>query len=374
MNAQPHQPVLIDGSRLIIEALVQAGAEVYTGYPITPANWLYALASQRFPIFLPAPDEISAIQWAAGFAATGKLPVTGTSFPGFALMLESLNMMYMMELPLVLILAQRMGPSTGSATTGAQGDLMLLRGAISGGYHLPVLCPSNLFDCWELAAESAKIALRLRTPVILLTSKEMIMTRQSIDLSELQPLEPVTPPPVVSENGYLPYRAEPLEAPPFLPVGNPHHQVRLNASTHDATGLIRKATPEALANTRRLTQKIEHHLQSDFLFYEYHAAPGAKKLLVSYGISAEATREAVTKLREQNHPISLLILKTLLPISPEILNVIEKYEHLFIVEENYSGLLSELLFGNSRRNEVHRITKIGAMITPLEIEREVMKW
>ena len=70
-----------------------------------------------------------------------------TSFPGFALMLESLNMVAMMELPLVLILVQRLGPSTGSATTGAQGDLLLLRGAISGGYPLPVLCPSTVPSC-----------------------------------------------------------------------------------------------------------------------------------------------------------------------------------------------------------------------------------
>ncbi len=97
--------VLIDGSRLIIEALARGGADVYVGYPITPSNWLYAYARQRFPVFLPAPDEISALQWAAGFAATGKFPVTATSFPGFALMLETVNMAYMMELPLLIILA-----------------------------------------------------------------------------------------------------------------------------------------------------------------------------------------------------------------------------------------------------------------------------
>ncbi len=84
--------VLIDGSRLITEAMVRAGVEVFIGYPITPANLLYFYSSQRFPIALAATDEITTLQWMAGFSATGKLPVTATSFPGFALMVESINM------------------------------------------------------------------------------------------------------------------------------------------------------------------------------------------------------------------------------------------------------------------------------------------
>ena len=99
--------VLIDGSCIIIESLVQSGAEVFIGYPITPANMLYSYARRRFPSFLPAPDEITALQWAAGVSAAGKLAVTATSFPGFALMIETINMAYMMELPLVIVFVQR---------------------------------------------------------------------------------------------------------------------------------------------------------------------------------------------------------------------------------------------------------------------------
>lgn len=93
---------LIDGSRLITEALVRAGAEVFIGYPITPANNLYLFSGKRFKTFFAAPDEITTLQWMSGFSAAGKLSVTATSFPGFALMLESINMAYMMELPMVI--------------------------------------------------------------------------------------------------------------------------------------------------------------------------------------------------------------------------------------------------------------------------------
>jgi 2-oxoglutarate ferredoxin oxidoreductase subunit alpha len=83
---------LVDGSRLIVEACAQAGADAYVGYPITPASLIYTYASQRFPTLLSAPDEITAVQWMAGLSATGRLPVTATSFPGFALMVEGLKM------------------------------------------------------------------------------------------------------------------------------------------------------------------------------------------------------------------------------------------------------------------------------------------
>ena len=129
---------------------MRAGADVYVGYPITPANLVYTYASRRFPAVLPAPDEITALQWMAGLSAAGHLPVTATAFPGLALMVESVNMAYMMELPLLVILVQRMGPSTGTATGGAQGELLFLRGLISGGYSLPVLCIADTEDCWRL--------------------------------------------------------------------------------------------------------------------------------------------------------------------------------------------------------------------------------
>ncbi|MDW7992897.1 MAG: hypothetical protein RMK65_12440, partial [Anaerolineae bacterium] len=115
MNPATSHPVLTDGSRLIAEACVRAGADAYVGYPITPASLIFFYASRRFPIALAAPDEITALQWMAGLAAAGHLPVSATSFPGFALMVESFNMAYMMELPMLVVLAQRLGPATGTA-------------------------------------------------------------------------------------------------------------------------------------------------------------------------------------------------------------------------------------------------------------------
>ena len=370
MRPEENNVVFIDGSRLIIEALATAGARVFIGYPITPANRLYAYANERFPVFLAAPDEISALQWAAGFSATGTFPVTATSFPGFALMLETLNMAFMMELPMVIVLAQRMGPSTGSATTGAQGDLLLLRGAISGGYTLPVFCPADFDDCWTLAAQSVDTALRLRTPVVLLTSKEMVMTNRSFDSTHLAPVHAMAYDAYEGNGHFAPYAAAEAEAPPFLPVGQRRHQVRLNASTHGDSGLIRKATPEALANTRRLQEKIERRV-AEFGLYDYDTVPGADTLVVTYGITAGAAREAVERLHADGVAVALLVVKTLLPTPPALFHIFDQYSRLVFVEENLHGAFRSLCFGKEGGGRVRAVNKIGHMITPSEIIEEV---
>ncbi|MCK4614070.1 MAG: hypothetical protein KAU14_04635 [Thermoplasmata archaeon] len=370
MPGRKDELVLIDGSRIIIEASVRAGAEIFVGYPITPANWLYLYATQRFPIILAAPDEITTLQWMAGLSAAGKTPVTATSFPGFALMKESINMAFMMELPMVIILAQRLGPSTGSATCGAQGDLLLLRGLISGGHPVPTLCISDLDDCWNLSASAVSIACKLRTPVVLLTSKEMVMTLRSFDLSDLSPIDPIQHRFYSGEAAYLPYADDQNRVPAFLPVGNDRHRVRLTSSTHDTRGLLQHSTDEAMANTRRLQEKIVGNLP-DFTYYELDEMEGSDTLIFSYGISSAAAREAVRLLREKGIAVSLLIGKTLLPAPPEYFTILDKYERVIIAEENLSAQYCEILFGGRKPAGISTVGSIGKMITPRALVEEV---
>jgi 2-oxoglutarate ferredoxin oxidoreductase subunit alpha len=369
MEADRAHRVLLDGSRLIVEACVQAGADVYVGYPITPANLIFSYASQRFPVALPAPDEITALQWMAGLSAAGFLPVTATSFPGFALMVESINMAYMMELPMLIILVQRLGPSTGTATVGAQGDVLLLDGLISGGYPLPVFCPADLEDCWRLPPIALRTAVDLRTPVVLLSSKEMVMTQHSFDLRRLSPIEPIRR---SFYRGSAPYRAyDPGDGlvPPFLPVGNERHPVRLNASTHDRSGILRSAGEEAIANTRRLGEKIEALTPA---LYELDEQEGARALIVSYDITSGAAREAAAILRAQGVPASLLLIRTLLPIPAIYYEVLARYPRVVIAEENAQGQLARLLFGWRTPDNVRRVGAVGRMVRPEEIVREVL--
>jgi len=362
--------VLIDASKIITEALVQSGADVFIAYPITPSNKFYTYGKERFPQFLAGPDEISVLQWMSGYAAAGKLPVTATAFPGLALMTETLNMAYMMELPMVLVITQRLGPSTGSATTGAQGDLKFLDGVISGGFPMPIFSPSDFNDAWTLSHEAVKTAVKFRTPVILLTSKEMVMTQKSFDINTLEKLTKIGRAPKPFDPPYLPYKSGKDMVPTFYPLGNDEHEVRFNSSTHDNEGLIRKGNPESMANTMRLRDKLEKRID-EYTFYDLDAEDGAKDLIISWGISADAARDAVTNMRKKGQKVSLLVVKTILPISPKIYEIIEGYDSLIFAEENMSGQYKEMLFGKRKDLKIKTATKFGGMLAPSEIEEVV---
>ncbi len=362
----------IDGSRLITESCVRAGADVFVGYPITPANLLYLYASKRYPTMLAAPDEITTLQWMTGFAAAGRIPVTATSFPGYALMVESINMAYMMELPMVIILVQRLGPATGTATCGAQGDLSVVNGTLSGGYTLPTLCISSIDDCWNIPAKAVEMAVKLRTPVVLLTSKEMVMTLLSYDWSNLSEIKPVELRTYKSKETYKPYNTDDSLVPEFLSVSQNEHQVRITASTHDKKGILQNTSPEAIENTKRLQLKIGKYI-NDFTFYELDEQEGAEKLIISYDITAQASREAVQQLRKQGVKVSFLSAKTLMPVPSIYLSLADKYKRVVIAEENLTGQFRQLLYGVAGRKGVTGVNGIAKMICPTEIIEEVLK-
>jgi 2-oxoglutarate ferredoxin oxidoreductase subunit alpha len=402
---------LLDGSRLIAESFARAGADAYIGYPITPASLIYAYASRRFPTILPAPDEITALQWMAGLSATGKLPVSATSFPGLALMVESINMAAMMELPMVIVLVQRLGPSTGTATAGAQDDLRFLHGILSGGYPIPVFCIADIDDCWSLPPVALQTAVDLRSPVVLLTSKEMVMTQRSLDLNRLGDVEAIERRFYAGEETYRPYAAGDAEAPPFLPIGDQRHQVRITASTHDEDGILRHSTDGALNNTRRLPAKVKAGAPP---LYYLEEAEEAEALIVTYGITSGAAREAVRMLTQKGVPVSLLVARTLIPVPDAYYKILDRYREggratrpagrtsrtsagqdkegepkgsvvrarsteaqspvpVIFAEENLQGQFASMLFGERLPEGVRVVGDIGHMIRPEEIVREVCR-
>ncbi len=360
---------LVDGSRIIIEAMARAGADTFIGYPITPANSLYLYGTQRMPLMLPAPDEITTLQWMTGLSLAGHLPITATSFPGFALMIESINMAYMMELPMVIILVQRLGPATGTATCGAQGDFTHLRGMISGGHPTPVFSISTLEDCWNLSAKAVETAIKLRTPVVLLTSKEEAMTQKSFDLSVLPEIKPVERKEYNSEEPYKPYKPVDM-VPEFLSINQSKHQVRVTASTHNQAGILMNADTESMANTRRLEEKMYAKLP-EYTVYNYQDVPGAKNLVVSFGVTAAAALDAVNELNANGIKTSFLNPKTLFPTPPVYLEIMNKYEKVVVAEENINNQFSDMMYGMNKPKGHRFVGGLGKMITPQQIMKEV---
>ena len=136
---------LCSGNKMTARGALAAGCSFFAGYPITPSSEIYAEMMRQLPsrggVAIGTPDEISALSYAVGASLSGARAMTATSGPGWCLMIETVQYAIMTETPLVIVVVQRLGPATGGATQGGQGDVLLVEHATSGGYPIPVLAP-----------------------------------------------------------------------------------------------------------------------------------------------------------------------------------------------------------------------------------------
>ena len=160
----------IDGNEAIARAALRAGCDFFAGYPITPATSILLHMTRELPkvggVAIQAEDEIASIGMCIGAAMSGARVMTATSGPGISLYSENIGLAIMGEVPMVIVDVQRMGPATGAATTGAQGDIQFLRWSTSGGFPVIVLAPTNVVDSYNLTLRAFDLAERFRTPGI----------------------------------------------------------------------------------------------------------------------------------------------------------------------------------------------------------------
>jgi 2-oxoglutarate ferredoxin oxidoreductase subunit alpha len=356
---------------MVAEGALASGCRFFAGYPITPASEIYEVMMRELVaqggLALSAPDEISSLCYCVGASLRGLKAMTATSGPGWALMTETVQYALMTETPVVIALVQRLGPSTGGATQGAQGDIFLAEFSTSGGYTIPVFAPSNAAECYELAQHAFNWSERLRSPVVLLSDKEVGMTTEVVEEAALARLATVERTWVDAKAPSAAYDIErPEEVPAFAPVGG-GVKVTVTGSAHDRLGRLRKASPEVVEMLLHLQRKIEAHA-AEMALVRPDLDPDASCLLLSYGITARAAREAVGLLRREGFPISFLQIQTLFPVPTEALNwACAGIRTVFVAEENlggqYRAVLAPLLAGK----RLLGINKIGSMISPGEI-------
>lgn len=365
------------GNQMIAEAAVRAGCRFFAGYPITPASGIFKdmieMLPRRGDLALSAPDEISALAYCVGASMRGFKSMTATSGPGWALMIETVQYALITETPLVIAIVQRLGPCTGGATQGAQGDILLTEYCTSGGYTIPVFCPSTIKQCYELTGTAFEWAERLRTPVVLLTDKEMGMTNESIDYASLPEIVSVERPTAEMNalnngSGWKTYDFKKLsDVPLFAPVGG-SLKVTATGSAHNKSGELKKNDPETLEVLHHLEEKIICRAD-EMAMIELDEQEGAETLLVSYGITARTMRETVRRVRSRGRKVSALTILSLFPVPEKLLRqAAAKVIRIVVAEENlkgqYRGVIAPLFGGK----EVVGVNKIGSMITPAEIE------
>lgn len=171
-GARDGELVMMSGNTAIVRGCLDAGIKAFFGYPITPATTIMEMLAREMPKtggkLLQTEDEISAIAAAIGAGFAGVRAATATSGPGLALMTEMMGLGVMAEVPAVVFVSQRGGPSTGMPTKTEQSDLNLaVYGAAGDGQRI-VLAPTNVEGCYNCAGKAFEMAERFQTPVVVL--------------------------------------------------------------------------------------------------------------------------------------------------------------------------------------------------------------
>ncbi len=337
---------LMEGNEAIGRGAMAAGCRFFAGYPITPAttilNTMLSLLPPRGGICLQAEDEIASIGACLGASMAGLKVMTATSGPGISLYSEHISFAVGSEIPIVIVDVQRLGPSTGSATRGADGDINFLRWGCSGGMPVIVLAPVNIADCFTLTIHAFNLAEQFRCPVFIASNKEIAMTRESVDLNALDKPDIIDRSRAVEDGPFLPFQIRAnQQVPDFLPIGAAT-PVRQTSSTHGANGYITIDQDEISRIQQRLKTKLEAAVDG-FSYYEFLPEDGADTLLISYGVTARAVKAVYQDLKNTSRPAAALILKTLWPVPTDVIRrAARDIDRVLVVEMNLGQYVSEI--------------------------------
>jgi 2-oxoglutarate ferredoxin oxidoreductase subunit alpha len=341
----------VNGTATTALGLVAAGIRsglplVLSAYPITPASeLLHDLATRRSAGVrtIQAEDEIAAAGIALGAAFGGALGVTATSGPGLDLKAEALGLAVALELPLVLIDVQRAGPSTGMPTKTEQSDLLAALYGRHGESPVPIVAASTSGQCFDAAYEAVRIAVRYRTPVILLTDLFLANGSEPWKIPSVASLPPIdanfAQPPA---NGatFQPYARNADGARPWAIPGTPGLQHRVGGlEKQDVTGAISYDPENHARMTELRAAKVAGIEVPDV---EVDHEDGADTLVIGWGSSEGAIRAGVRRVRTGGRTVARAHLHHLNPLPANLGDVLRSYRNVLLPEMN-SGQLVRVL-------------------------------
>jgi 2-oxoglutarate/2-oxoacid ferredoxin oxidoreductase subunit alpha len=339
----------------LIAASQLAGLPLFLGsYPITPASdILHELAKhKRFGVrTFQAEDEIGAIGAALGASFGGSLAVTSTSGPGMLLKAETIGLAVSVELPLIVCDIQRAGPSTGMPTKTEQADLLQAMFGRNGESPVPIVAPASPADCFDAAIEAARIAVKYRTPVIMLSDgylangSEPWRIPDTASLPDLSAQFAFAGPGTAGEE-FEPFRRDPVTlARPWAVPGTPGLEHRIGGiEKADVTGDI-SYDPDNHDRMVRLRQAKIDGIAADIEPLAVDDPDGdARVLVLGWGSTYGSIGAAVRRVRNAGHSVAQAHLRHLNPFPPNLGDVLRRYDQVLVPEINL-GQLALLLRG-----------------------------
>ena len=288
----------------LIAAAQRAGIPLfYASYPITPASdLLHELSRHKnFGVrTIQAEDEIAAAGMAVGASFAGNIGVTGTSGPGLDLKAETIGLAFQLELPMIIVDVQRAGPSTGMPTKIEQSDLMLAMYGRHGESPLPIVAAYTPAGCFEAAVEAVRIAIKYRTPVILLSDTFLTNSAEPWRLPDVHDLPeiPVEFAKEPNKDGeFWPYLRDENLARPWAIPGTPKLQHRVGGlEKQDGTGNISYDPANHEYMTRIRAAKVAK-IADDIPELAVDEEGGEELLVVGWGSTYGSIRAGVRRAR-----------------------------------------------------------------------------
>jgi 2-oxoglutarate ferredoxin oxidoreductase subunit alpha len=304
----------INGNQGISEGAIKSRLDAYYAYPMTPAtNVLSELAEKQINnnfIVLELESEISVINAAIGSSITGAKAMIGTSGGGFDLMTESLSLAGIAEVPLVIYLASRPGPSTGVATYTGQGDLSMALNAGHGEFPRLVLAPGDPKEAWELTSQAFYFSQKFGIPVIVLSDKHLAESLYTLDEKPITTLSKK----LTSLKRY-----------------NSYEKDDTGSSTEDPER-IKKNVEDRLKKQRDIEKEAEKFEQ-----YLVYGKEDSRNVIVSFGSTRGAILDAIKEL-----DCSFVQILYLDPFQKEIKKCLQN-KNVILVENNATGQLGKLI-------------------------------
>jgi 2-oxoglutarate ferredoxin oxidoreductase subunit alpha len=341
----------ITGNQALAYGLIAAsklsGLPLFLGaYPITPASAiLEELARHKsFGIrTFQAEDEIAAVGAAVGAAFGGALGICTSAGPGIVLKQETIGLAITLELPLLILDIQRAGPSTGMPTKPEQADLLMVLYGRNSESPVPVVAAATPGECFEAAIEAARIAVKYRTPVFLLSDAYLANGSEPWllpDLAELPDISVDFATEPNFEGEFMPYlRDESTLARPWAIPGTPGLEHRIGGlEKADVTGNVSYDPDNHDLMVRLRAQKVAG-IASDIPQLDVDDPDGARLLVLSWGGTYGPVAAGVRRVRKDGGRVAHAHLKHLNPFPRNTGDVLRRYERVLVPEINLGQLL-----------------------------------
>jgi 2-oxoglutarate ferredoxin oxidoreductase subunit alpha len=340
----------VTGTEALAWGLLMAGRLadlpiVFASYPITPASaLLHALADRKeFDVTtFQAEDEIAAVCSAVGASFAGALGITSSSGPGISLKQEGISLAISAELPLVIVDHQRAGPSTGLPTKTEQSDLEMALFGRHGDTHIPLIAPAFPGDCFDVAIEAVRLAVRYMTPVMILSDGYLANVATPWRIPALSGYERIESP--VARPGsksYQPFarNAETLARAWAIP-GTPGLEHRLGGlEKEDVTGYVSYDPDNHQRMTDLRTHKIDRIVRD---LPEQEVAQGedhGRLAVVGWGSTYGAIHQAVRRARAEGLDVSHIHVRHLWPLPGNLGELLGRFDRVLVPELNKGQFL-----------------------------------